>query len=162
MQNRRFSVNGTGEGGGKEDSLLDRNRKALAAVSPVLDQINQKFSEAEKKLKAFQPSENASFSYDSEPADLYRPDAWKIHYCVGFVLHNGQWRICHGSYHDGVNEQGPDNWQPITEAPRRVRVKVASRFPKLYHRLQEEIVKATEVFGPEAEKALEKMIVALG
>jgi hypothetical protein len=157
MNERRFSVNGQC---GKGQGFLERNRKAVAAASPILDRINQKIAEAEKSLKALQPETAVWTSYRSEPADWQRPDEYQVHMCLGFMLHKGQWRLCHGYYHDC--EPGPEDWKPLAEAGRRVRLRVAARFPTLFYELQERIVKDNEACEAEAQKALEKMIIALG
>jgi hypothetical protein len=128
-----------------------------------LTQINEKFAEAERRLRRLQPVTNVWLIYRSEPADPYQPDSGEeINHCIGVVKHDGIWRLCHGVYRDDSPLNEPAEWEPISETSRWVRVEVASDFPKMYRNLEEEIVKNTEHFVPKAQQALAKMMVALG
>ncbi len=155
----RFSTNGRGGEGARKPSLKSRHIKATLFVSPILDEINKKFSEYEKRLKAFHPVGDVWVCYHSRPLDPYGNDSTEAWSCVGLTFYEGEWRLCHGTCLDPG--PWPEDGQPITDAPRRVRVDVASRFPDLYHKLLEQIVKETEEFGERAARALAKLIAGL-
>jgi|GEM_PF-4460213 len=158
MNAGRFSVNGQGN-----TSVADRLHKAKQALSPVLDQINQGFAEAEKRLRALHPVKEVWFSYRSEPTDPYRPDAcYCINYCIGVSKHKGEWRLCCGTTHDDWPDLDVAGVEPVTEMSRWVRVEVAASLPKWFPELQERIAKETEDFLPKAKNALGKMMAGLG
>jgi hypothetical protein len=158
MNGRRFSVNGQGN-----TSVADRLKKAKQALSPVLDQINQGFVEAEKRLRSLQPVRDVWFAYRSEPTDPSQPDAcWHLHYCVGIAKYQGAWRLCSGTEHDGFPEMDVAGVEPVTDASRWVRVEVADALPEWFPALQEKMAKSAEDFLPKAKNALGKMIAGLG
>jgi hypothetical protein len=156
MKAGRFSVNGQ-----EKKSKSERFVKAKQVLLPVLDQINQRFSVVEKRLKDLQPVNAAWAQYKSEPTDPYHPDfCYHITYCVGVAKHNGEWRICHGVFDDGQPED-PGHVEPISETSRWVRVEVASSLPEWLPKLEERIIQGTEEFVPRAEKALAAMMLGL-
>jgi hypothetical protein len=158
MNPRRFSVNGQGN-----LSAANRQHKAIQALSPVLDQINQGFAEAEKRLRALHPIRDVWFSYRSEPTDPCQPDACDhINYCIGVAKYKGEWRLCCGTTHDGYPQLDVAGVEPVTETSRWVRVEVAASLPEWFPEIQERIAKAAEDFVPKAKNALEKMIAGLG
>ena len=143
---RTFSANGTG----RENPFLDRQRQAIAAVSPVLDQINAKFIEAERKLRDSQPV--------GDVAIMFRQDMLGRHWLALVKNHLGQWRLSYGVCH--AEDEEP-TWRPIVEASRQIRVEVASEFDWHYAALQRAIAEADEEFDAKARKALETMTKTL-
>jgi hypothetical protein len=138
--------------------------KAKQALSPVLDQINQGFAEAEKRLRALQPLKDAWFSYRSEPTDPTQPpdECYYINYCIGVAKHNGEWRLCCGTTHDACPELDVAGVEPVTETSRWVRVEVASSLPQWFPELEERVAKTAEDFLPKAKNALARMTAGLG
>jgi hypothetical protein len=145
-------------------SLADRLDTAKRALGPVLDQINQGFAEAEKRLRALQPVEGVWFRYRSEPADPNAPVGvdYCINYLIGIAKHDGEWRLCWGTTHDGFPEMDVAGIQPVSELSRWERVDLAALLPEWFPDLQERIVKETEGFLPKAKNALAKMMAELG
>jgi hypothetical protein len=158
MNGRRFSINGQGN-----TSVADRLHKVKQALSPVLDQINQGFAEAEKRLRALQPVEAVWFTYRSEPTDPTQPNqCYNINYCIGIAKQEDEWRLCCGTTHDGFPDFDVAGVEPVTATSRWVRVEVAASLPEWLPELQERIAKDAEDFLPKAKNALEKMMAGLG
>jgi hypothetical protein len=137
-------------------------RKASDAARPILDQINKGLLAAEKRLRACQPVTEAWYSYRSEPADPSRPDEYCINYCIGIAKHNGEWRLCCGTTHDGFPEMDVAGVETASEQSRWVRVELAEHLPKWFPDLQERIVQDAEEFVPRAKNALANMLAGLG
>jgi hypothetical protein len=76
--------------------------------------------------------------------------------------HNGEWRLCCGTTHDGFPEMDVAGVEPASEQSRSVRVELADCLPKWFPELQERIAKEAEEFVPRARKALANMLAALG
>src|SRR4051794_25361340 len=132
MNERRFSVNGKSHGGKNDISLPDRQQQASQAVADIMDQINELLAEAEKKLKALQPTHNAAILID---ADLPDNCEWQFKRYLGFIKCDSMWRICYSAYEESVlyPEQcrGDTGWKPLADCPRTIRAQVVSRFPEL-------------------------------
>src|SRR5262249_51888968 len=117
MNERRLSVNGQPHGDKKATSLPDRQRKANEAVAGIMDQINELLAEAEKLLKAFQPTQDASVPLGSE---VWENCEWESVACIGFVKYEDHrqppaWRICYRSYENSLisDERRSDTgWKP--------------------------------------------------
>jgi len=157
---RRPSLNGTLHEQKNDKSLADRQRKATEEVAGIMDQINKLLAEAEKKLKALQPTADVSLSYSSDSQD----NRVESHRCIGFVKYQGAWRICHSSYDEDTVSGDCTNqtaWIPLADCPRWLRVEVACLFPEKLPELQQEIVKTAEDFVPKARKALSALREAL-
>lgn len=158
MNPRRFSVNGQGN-----TSTSDRLTKANQTLAPLLDQINQAFAEAEKRLRASHPVKDEWFTYRSVPEDPFNPNAcYHIYHCIGVAKHKGEWRLCCGTDYECRRELDIEAEGPVTEMSRWVRVEVAASLPEWFPALQERIANATENFVAKAKDALEKMMAGLG
>lgn len=157
----RFSANGNGRGQGTPQPLPDaeRQRRATSALNPVLEQINSKFTELEKSLKAkgFKPVDNVYVRYMADDAE--QVEDLPTYYYVGLDLYKGEWRLCHGCGCEELQEFHPEG--PVVESSRFTRVQIAQRIGDWLPRLKAAIADRTEDFGPEANDALRLLTEAI-
>lgn len=156
MTHRRFPANG------RENTSSQRLQKANQQLYPLLDQINEGFSQAEKRLKVLNPVKDEWVTYRSELDDPMNPDqCYCLNYCIGIAKVKGEWRLCCGTTHDGCPELEVQSVEPVSDMSRWVRVEVAAQLPQWFPELQERVTRTTEEFVENAQKALEKMLAGL-
>jgi hypothetical protein len=139
-------------------TLADRSRKATEVVRPVLEQIDQAFAEAERRIRALQPTIDAWVR-----CRPYAIRSLGSSQCIGVAQVGNEWRLCYGtaSCWGEASKLEVSSSSPITEASPIIRVDIATHFPTLYPALLERVVEAMEDFVPEAENALAKMVGTL-
>ena len=134
-------------------SLDERNKKAAESLSPRYDLLNQKWHEAEKKLKAMQSPRHVQIVYMEEDSS----SGFTILHCLGLVKHRGEWRLCLSS-HSNDEQQGPEvDWKPVIECAAEERVAAAPFILKL----REEIVLSAEQFVAKVDDAVQKLTESL-
>jgi hypothetical protein len=140
------------------ENLGARLRNATESLSAWYDRLNAQWVDAEKTLRSFNLSRNvwASFqgeSFEFEVRDpksmLDVPYSRDIDHCLGFLKHNGEWRICYtvGDLGDDDSYSEP---RPILDCSVEIRTMALEGIPKLL----EKIVDEAEAESAKLESAL--------
>lgn len=112
------------------------------------DELNGMYSDAEQIFSAMHIPVAVSHCYKTYPVDSSNPDLGGHYEYLGLCKVKGNWRICHSTAEQGVNEDMV--WTPIVECAAIVRVEAAPHVEAL----REEVLKSSEQFVGKVDDAM--------
>lgn len=129
-------------------ALVQRNKQAIEAASPLFDELNKSWDQIEKFLRKQGILHEVEHQIGTLDDLQYGAYASRL---IGIQKRKGEWRVCYGVVHF----QDPDEdagWIPVTECTTDLRIELLEHVAGLF----EELVKSNEKFVPEMEKAVAK------
>lgn len=136
-------------------SFVERAQNAQELLFSRYDKLNERLTEAEKRLTSFHIPHQVSFVYKMADDDFRDPASSWTAYEIAISKIKGNWRLCHAVtwHHDPSGSGEEPEFTPLVECSAFDRVEAARHLAKL----EEKIIEAAEKFVARVDKAVDAL-----